>query len=209
MVFDLTSPAHTHSMAEAILWCGLKELTPVAEESQEMRERRALVEKAGELLRLARTNTREWEEGFRLLREAQPDSIAPLEKQLRSNVLAPAMPLSKLDSEADREKTVEELVAKRSELLRINKCEFTEASVLSGSPGRWLAYAPSENVEDGASRYASSGFFDHDDAPPWDTWVHYSDRILVSWVPDVLITLAQTGIDANPVLSLNWFDLAR
>jgi hypothetical protein len=209
MVLDLTSPSHARSMAEAIVWCGLQPSTPVAEETSEIRNRRAQIKRAVDLLRFARANTREFEEGMRLLREADPESIAPLEKQLRSNVLAPAMALSKVDSEAEREKIVAELVAKRSELLRIQKCEVSESEVLSGSRGRWLAYAPSENVEDGASRYASNGFFGDDDAPPWDTWVLYSDRTLVSWVPDVLVSLAQAGIDGNPVDSINWNDLSR
>jgi len=216
-VLDLTSPSHTRSMAEAIVWCGLQPLTAFADEPSEIRKRRAQIEKAGELLRLAHTKknwfraeykTREWKEGMRLLREAAPDSIAPLEEQLRSSVLAPAMPLSRLDSEAERERVVAELVAKRSELLRIQKCEVSEAEVLSGPRGRWLTYVPSENVHDGASRYASRAFFGDDDAPPWDTWVVYSDHTLVSWVPDVLISLAQAGIDGNPVLSINWNDLS-
>jgi len=201
-------------MAETIVWCGLQPLTSDGEETREIRDRRAQIKRAGELLRLARTSctgpgvykTREWKEGMRLLSEADPHSIAPLERQLRSEDLAPTMPLSKLDSEAERERVVAELVAKRSELLHIKKYEFSEVGVLSISRGRWLAYVPSENVEDGSSRYASGGFFADDDAPPWDTWVQYSDRTLLSWVPVVLVSLAQAGIDVNPVLSINWND---
>lgn len=45
-------------------------------------------------------------------------------------------------------------------------------------------------------------------APPWDLWVHYTDGLLVSWVPDLLIDLAQRGIDANPVDCIRWADVA-
>ena len=70
--------------------------------------------------------------------------------------------------------------------------------------GRLLIYVPSENVSDGASGYASNGFFDACDWPPWDLWLHYSDRTLISWVPEILFPLAQAGIDANPVECLRW-----
>jgi hypothetical protein len=73
-------------------------------------------------------------------------------------------------------------------------------------PGRPLLYVPSENVSDGASTYASNGFFDLYDCPPWDTWLQYSRGTLVSWVPEVLIPLAQIGIDANPVECIKWAD---
>ena len=70
--------------------------------------------------------------------------------------------------------------------------------------GRLLIYVPSENVSDGASRYASNGFFDAYYCPPWDLWLQYSDRTLISWVPEILFPIAQAGIDANPVECLRW-----
>lgn len=65
--------------------------------------------------------------------------------------------------------------------------------------GRLLVYEPDFNVEDGASEYMSKGYFDERDAPPWDTWVCYSDRRLISWVPPSLVGLVQAGIATNPV----------
>ena len=65
--------------------------------------------------------------------------------------------------------------------------------------GRLLIYVPRENVLDGASRHASNGFFDAYDCAPWDLWLQYSDRTLISWVPEMLFPIAQAGIDANPV----------
>ena len=42
---------------------------------------------------------------------------------------------------------------------------------------------------DGASRYASNGFFDAYDCAPWDLWLQYSDRTLISWVPEILFPI--------------------
>jgi hypothetical protein len=83
---------------------------------------------------------------------------------------------------------------------------FDSNLVLSQKSGRLLIYNPWENVADGASQVSSLGFFDINDAPPWDTWIHYAEGRLVSWVPNELIKLAQDGIDANPVQCIQWAD---
>ena len=61
-------------------------------------------------------------------------------------------------------------------------------------------------MSDGSSRYASNGFFDPYDCPPWDIWLEYSDRTLISWVPEVVFPLAQVSIDAN---ALDWHQVGR
>jgi hypothetical protein len=61
-------------------------------------------------------------------------------------------------------------------------------------------------VSDGTSEYESNGFFDVNDVPPWDTWFHYAETRLYSWVPVDLVTLAQKGIDANMVQCIQWAD---
>lgn len=81
-----------------------------------------------------------------------------------------------------------------------------EERIAQEKAGRLLVYFPAENVEDGASRAASSGFFDPYDAPPWDAWVHYAEGVLISWVPEGFVTRAQAGIDANPVDCIHWAD---
>jgi len=40
--------------------------------------------------------------------------------------------------------------------------------------------------------------------PPWDTWVAFSEKMLVSWVPPALIDVAQMGIDVNPEECIGW-----
>ena len=80
------------------------------------------------------------------------------------------------------------------------------------SKGKILAYYPLENVADGAAEASSHGFFDCDDAPPWDTWFFYDEGLILSWVPEFLIVTAQAGIDANPVDCIRWashWELAR
>jgi len=218
-VFDLGSVSIKRSLAETVLWCSVQPLTAVAEESDEMHRRRGMVEEAHRLLRQADKrakrswfrrdayNSKEWKRAMSLLKEAAPDSLAPLEKQLRSSALEPRPALAQADSDAERETIVAEVVRRRSELILAQHLQFSE-QVLAETTGRLLSYIPSENVADGSSRYASKGFFDADDAPPWDTWPYYSDRSLISWVPDILVPVAQAGIDGNPVECILWADAA-
>jgi hypothetical protein len=72
--------------------------------------------------------------------------------------------------------------------------------------GRLLIYFPMETVSCGASNASSHGFYDGEDAPPWDTWFWYSDGAILSWVPNDFISRAQAGIDANPVDCIHWTD---
>ena len=88
----------------------------------------------------------------------------------------------------------------------------TSAKDLSG--GRLLAYFPDAELSDGAAEQETAGFFDVNNAPPWDTWValfrdpsagntSYSDY-LVSWVPRDFVELAARGINVNPESCILW-----
>jgi hypothetical protein len=139
-----------------------------------------------------------------MLKEAQPDSLAPLEDQLRSPVLKPSIPIGSICSKPEMiQATVAEVITKRSQILALDASGYTGGQSLE-TAGRLLLYEPAENVSDGASRYSSEGFYDPNDAPPWDSWVHYSEGKLFCWVPGVLIPLAQIGIDANAVDCIRW-----
>jgi hypothetical protein len=77
--------------------------------------------------------------------------------------------------------------------------------------GRVLVFWPEETVHCGASDESSKGFFDLDDAPPWDTWFWYgpipNDKPgIYAWVPHQLLKLADKGIWANPVECIRWLD---
>jgi hypothetical protein len=80
------------------------------------------------------------------------------------------------------------------------------------SKGKLLLWEPMETVTDGAAEASSRGFYDIEDAPPWDTWFLYSSGAIISWVPESSVQNAQAGIDANPVDCIRWIewsDLSR
>jgi hypothetical protein len=91
----------------------------------------------------------------------------------------------------------------RSELLKAMGIETIEA-VDALSRSKLLIYEPMETVDDGASEAASMGFYDPQDAPPWDTWFLYADRAVCCCVPEFSISRAQDGIDANIVDCIHW-----
>lgn len=94
--------------------------------------------------------------------------------------------------------------ANRSTLIRAANINVADPAVME-SKGRLLLYEPLETVTDGASDSSSHGFFDIEDAPPWDIWFLYSAGSIFSWVPEAMIQNAQTGIDANPVDCIHWW----
>jgi len=98
--------------------------------------------------------------------------------------------------------------ANRSTLVRDRCIEVADPAV-TGSKGRLLLYEPLENVADGASEFSSQGFFDIEDAPPWDTCFAYIKGSIVSWVPEAVVNQVQAGIDANPVDCIHWCDWQR
>jgi hypothetical protein len=204
MLTDSDSPLVHKTLEETVSWCSRQPLLAEAEETKELLRRRRLVQDAAKLLQRHAYETPGWLRAFEMLKEAQPDSLAPLENQLRSSVLKPSIPIGDICSKPEMiNAIVAEVVKKRSQFLAIDPSDHTDYQSLK-SEGRLLVYEPSENVSDGASRYASQGFYDPSDAPPWDSWVHYSDGSLICWVPAVLIPLCQSGIDANPVDCIRW-----
>ena len=77
-----------------------------------------------------------------------------------------------------------------------------------------MIYFPDEDLADGAAESESDGFFDVDNAPPWDTWIAMVEDddaepvrpYLVTWVPREFLKLAQAGISANPEECIRWLD---
>jgi hypothetical protein len=201
---------------EVALWCSFQELKTFHQDSPDESRRRELLKEANHLLATTRytgdswlqrslPNGRRWTRAMNLMREADPDSLAPLEHQLRSSALKPADSIGNSYSEESRQNMVNHVIDLRSSLIKSQPLR-EHASSAGRLRGRLLLYVPSENVSDGASRYASNGFFDAYDCPPWDLWLQYSDRTLISWVPEMLFPLAQAGIDANPVECVRWAD---
>jgi hypothetical protein len=84
--------------------------------------------------------------------------------------------------------------------------------------GRLLAYFPDAELSDGAAEIESRGFFDVNNAPPWDTWIALfrddsadvsSRDCLVSWVAEELIETVDRGIGVNPEQCIVWLSDAR
>ena len=95
------------------------------------------------------------------------------------------------------------IVDTRAKLIRGVGTLVPDEAELS-SQGKLLLYMPLENVSDGAASASSLGFYDLEDAPPWNTWFLYSKETIFSFVPNALIRSAQAGIDANPVDCIRW-----
>jgi hypothetical protein len=200
------------ALDETILWCSRQSFSPDQLESEETLHRRELIREAGGLLQRAghgrdALESPDWRRAINILTEADPDSLAPLQDQLRSPQLKPRNALGEDITEAERQQIVTEVISRRSKLLASDRT-IEIGHVYPEELGRLLIYYPAEHVADGASRYASKGFYDPFDAPPWDLWVLHEQGELLSWVPAILIPLAQEGIDANPVDCIRWADSA-
>jgi hypothetical protein len=207
-----------------IAWCSLQKLENDPPESEEFRRREQLARQGRELFRRGQLlekkgSLQSWllshmklgpqedpkelqRQGLELMRAGDVASILPLNNQLRSPDLKPQ---SFFDRQSDRVAMVEELLEKRAELLR-QETAYPEILSSDLANGKLLAYEPDDNVADGASQYQTKGYFDLDDAPPWDTWVCFFDRHLVSWAPPQLLNLVNEGIAVNCVDCIRWVD---
>jgi hypothetical protein len=211
-MFDFTDEQLRSSLTDAITWYAIQSPEVEDGDRSEMLRRRALVEQANQLWLEARTmtskslfhrkisETEQWQAAVALLEEVRA-SLGPLEHKLRSVTLKPTFPLDTIGEEALWVEAVAEVVNTRHQLIdRISP----EQRTTHGDEGRLLLYYPYENLADGAAQQSSNGFFDADNVPPWDTWVSFSEGVLLSWVPPSLIEAAQMGIDANPEECIRW-----
>jgi hypothetical protein len=202
-------PSFRTRLSETAAWCMRHSIESNPVESIEARERRKLGAKAGEFAKKSvQTNGPKFWKSYllrralRLYAEAKLYELIPLAKQLRSPLLQP-VPFESGQSSAARAKIVETLADKRADQLRIEQ-RYPSTLLPDPGAGRLLLYAPDENLCDGAAQSSSKGFFDVDNIPPWDTWVCFVDRYLVSWVPPQLLDLANQGVDANPEQCILW-----
>lgn len=125
---------------------------------------------------------------------------------LRSGALQPRV------LEVDRPTIVRSLAEARAHAVG----DVRPASALAG--GRLIVYFPDEELSDGAAETETEGFFDGNNAPPWDTWIalfrddggdlSIADQ-LVSWVPHELVDLVARGIHVNPEQCIRWLDDTR
>jgi hypothetical protein len=116
----------------------------------------------------------------------------------------------------ERQEIVAGIVSRRASQLVGQDLRRSERSLLEEA-GSFLLYDPDSNLSDGCAEMLSGGFFDVDNAPPWDTWIWYlvepdlETRVrvawssyLVAWVPSELVDLADVGIDVNPERCIRW-----
>jgi hypothetical protein len=220
-------PNFNQRLGETISWCLSQELSGNPAEDENVTRRRLLNRKGGELFCEGYMMARRYEhagwisrwlarkkirraseicsEGQKLRATADIGSIVPpLRHQLRSEALRPfAESLAQLG--ADRAAIMDQVAEARSQAVRQSgKGSNCQNGDLCG--GRFLLYAAEENLADGAAEYASFGFFDVDNVPPWDTWVTMFGKYLVSWVPPQLFRLVQQGLDVNPEQCIVWAD---
>ncbi len=201
-------------------WCALQKLQNKPVESERVKERRALGERAAnhafaahqlEASSLFKWVTRKkvrtmMAEASQMLAEAQLDEIRPLAVQLRTPGMKPGGEFSADQSEQQRAAIVEGVCEARAARLReLGKYPALERVNLAG--GRILRHTPRGRVSDGSPGYDSKGFFDRECAPPWETWVCYRGD-LVAYVPRILCGLAQRGIEVDPANCVRWADSA-
>jgi hypothetical protein len=211
--------ARRQRLAETIAWCNWQRLINKPIESEEIKQRRALGERAANHAfaahQLESASLFKWinrkkvktmrDEALRMYREARLEEIRPLAPQLRTPSLKPAEEFSPAQTAERRTAIVEAICSTRLQLLQ-EKGISVSATDLDLSGGRILLYSYDDNDESGAAGYPSKGFFNVEAAPPWDTWVCYAGRQVVAYIPPVLWRLAQDGMDVDPVECIRWAD---
>ena len=128
-------------------------------------------------------------------------SLDDPERSLRHEQLRPRV------LEIDRATTVRTLAQDRE---RYVPHDLAPARELLG--GRLLAYYPDLELSDGVAEEETRGFFDVNNAPPWDTWIALfrepvgdeSYDYIVTWVPPAMIDLVGRGIAVNPEECIVW-----
>jgi hypothetical protein len=212
MIHNLAFVKSSRFLKETITWALRQSFSSHSQESPEMLYRRRLTKEAAELLRSAghgqdALSSPSWRKAIAMLKEADPDSLAPLEHQLRSPELKPTRALGENITDSDRQRLVNELASNRSrQLASLQSTKSLHAS----QEGKSLIYYPAENVSDGASKYASKGFYDPFDAPPWDLWISYDSGAgcpliwlrsrRMAWTRTLLIALS--GPTRSPIIDI-------
>jgi hypothetical protein len=110
-----------------------------------------------------------------------------------------------------RRDVVQSVMSQRSVALSQRKLSFEIKE--SWLKGRLMIYLPDTNLCDGAATMETTGWFDWDNTPPFDTWVAYvaperSQGFLLSWVPERFIEIVNDGIEVNPEQCIAWADHA-
>jgi hypothetical protein len=206
---DSHLPVFRSRLSETVAWCMAKPLESDSAEIPKIKERRRVGEEATKLVQRAflADKTSFWKSALyqrakEFYKKAKLTNITPLARQLRSPILQPSCAKFP-EIRAEQVQIVEDLAIRRANQLRLRQL-YPPILLNNLADGRLVLYSPDENLCDGAAQYTSKGFFDVDNIPPWDTWVCFFERYLVSWVPPELLELASQGIDVNPEQCILW-----
>lgn len=208
-------------LAEAIAWCALQKLQNHPPESEDVKRRRALGERAANHAfaahQLEAASPFKWvtrgkvkkmkDEASQMLAEANLDAIRPLANQLRTEALKPTRSLRDCKTQQDCMALVEDVCETRASLLT-ESGKYSDISIAPVLGGQILRYVPDRSRGDKTSGYESKGFYDADSCPPWDTWVCFAADELIAYVPRVICGLAQRGLEVDTAECLRWADTA-
>lgn len=135
--------------------------------------------------------------------------VGPSETRFRSPELKPD---GDLDPAPYSSLLVETICQRRAELLKERKAQLLYELEKTG---QLLVFYPGISLFDGAAELSSEGYFNSNNEPPWDTWLHFGENpeslepeshrfFLLCWVPNSQLSIAQRGIDANPEGCIEW-----
>ena len=121
--------------------------------------------------------------------------------------------------ERDRTSVVQGVLSTRAfdPIVRDARAAQTHADLRGG---RLLVCFPDAEIADGAAEAETNGFFDSNDAPPWDTWVglfadpdpEHQDAFavyLVAWVAAPFIDAVQRGIETSVLDNIAWLEATK
>jgi hypothetical protein len=216
MVRDsLNTRAFRKSLGETIAWCSFQAVPEGVVDRGEMQRRRQMLQTSGQLIARAHqrvrrswfrwnaTATPEWNQAMKTARSVQALPM-PGGTYLRNPGLNPSVALDEAQDEAQRQRIVEQVVKARAQVLNDSHSVIVRGETLDLAGGRLLLYFPTENLADGAAEVASGGVLDVNNVPPWDTWVEYHSRTLISWIPPWLESWVEDGIKVNPEQCICW-----
>jgi hypothetical protein len=208
------SPDFRQAVEETAAWCALLSVGRQLVDEEVAAQRRTANQEAYRLIGKARrkadrgwfrrklADTKEWHRASDLLKRIH-DFLNPLRHNFRTPALKPDFDFDTSQTNKAWDGAVAQTIAKRLACLTANRPRENPCNVHTG---RLLLYIPEENLACGAAEFSSNGFFDVNNVPPWDLWVAFSERTLVSWIPPQVIETAQLGIDANPEACISWAD---
>ena len=207
-------------LAETIAWCSLQKLQNNPPESDEIKARRALGERAVNhayaAYQLEASSPFKWvtrgqvkqmqAEAMQMRADARLEEIRPLASQLRAPALSPPGDFSYGKDEGALAGAVEAVCEVRARRV-VESRVAADAGALGLGGGKLLRYFPQQKMSDNSAAYESKGFFDDEhSAPPWDTWVCAMSGVIVAFVPRMLCGLAQRGTEVDLAQCIRWAD---